>query len=223
MEGSFYQKRLSLEKRLRGERDPEAPLLSWNPKTGISINLPVLNCIPTPACARSCYACQGRISFRKSLEKALAVDRWIRERPRWAAEKAAKEAKGRPIRLNGSGDLRPEHKNFIKALLSLGAKLYGFTKRPDTWVAMKEVGLELMFSIDVTMDRKRLFWALENLPRRRLAYLRRPQDPDLSRIVYVTFPEHGPHTRNVEKVPVSRTDCPAVRRHISCLECRRCF
>ena len=222
MSATLFRRRLAKEKRCEGHRDPQKPILSSNPKTGFSLNLPVLNCQPTQACAQNCYACQGPSTFCCAIEKAVAVDRWIRTNPRWAAQKTACEAGQTLLRLNGSGDITPAHLPYVRALLRNGVRLFGFTKRRDTWTAFSALGIQLMFSIDVTMDRRRLTWALRTVPRVRLAYCRRPGDPDWSDRVGVTFPEHGPYTNSTDKIPGSETDCPAVRLHTLCKDCLRC-
>jgi hypothetical protein len=223
MQRTIFLRRLLKERLCEGIRNPKAPILSRNPKTGLSLNLPVRNCWPTPACSENCYACQGPSVFPAALEKAIAVDQWIRNRPHWAALKTIREARGAPLRLSGSGDMAPDHAPYLTALLWRSTRVYGFTKRPDTWRLFSRIGVRLMFSVDTTMDSRRLSWAFETVPKQRLAYCRRPHDPDWSHRVAVTLPEHGPLTHNAEKVPVSETDCPAIRYHSLCAECRRCF
>ena len=55
----------------------EKPVLSCNHKCSISLDLPVLNCRPTKACAEVCYASQGRQIYRRALVKSLAVNRIV--------------------------------------------------------------------------------------------------------------------------------------------------
>ena len=220
---SLFARRLKKEKACSGFRDLLHPIISINPKTDISLNLPVKNCVPTPACASNCYSCQGPMMFEKSVEKTVAVDRWILLNPKWAAKKTAEEVDGSTLRLSGSGDMTPDHIPYVKEIVKLGVRIYGFTRRPDTWTALNDIGVEFMFSIDVTMDKKCLLWAITNVPKNRLAYCRRPGDPDWSFMVGVTFPEHGPETDNALRVPGSITDCPAIRKHVTCDQCRFCY
>lgn len=72
--------RRALAERALKRHQPRSPriLLSENLKTGESINLPILNCQPTERCAAVCYATTGPISWKNSLQKALAVDAVLR-------------------------------------------------------------------------------------------------------------------------------------------------
>jgi len=212
-----WKQRCDLERGFIGaKRSPYDPILSENPKTGVSLNLPVLNCRPTKICREICYACSGPISFPYACKKAVAVDEWIRQHPIWAAMKAIQEADGTPIRLCGSGDLNPAHMPFLVEIKAQGGRPWGFTRKLDMWKRCWSMHIELMFGIDVSSKH------LEDIPPTRLAYMRRPGDPDWSNSVAVTFPLHGPR-RDPSKVPVSESDCPAIRRHIKCADCRRCY
>ena len=222
---TMYARRLSRESLLGTipAREPGKPVLSDDEKTHSSICLPVRYCQPSHVCSRSCYACQGPIAWPGALTKALAVDRLIVDEPEAAAERVLWESRGNPIRWAGSGDGAAHHLPFLRACRARGIKLWGFTKIPAFWLASRESGYNFMYSLDESMrGSPRWSWAMRHVARRWRTYLRRPKDPDRSRQVYVTFPEHGPQTPRVASVPVSRTDCPAVRSHEPCGPCRLC-
>ncbi len=198
----------------------EMPILSTNQKCSVSLDLPVLNCAPTKACAEVCYASQGRQIYRKALTKSLAINQMIAEDPERVARKMVDEAVGRPIRLAGSGEILPEHKTLTSYIERFGGNWWGFTRRVDTHRALPK----LMFSIDAESPAASLQYAREDVPISRRAYLRRPQDPSPPLEVAVTFPVHGAWTNYVDEVPHHATDCPAVRGQVdTCWQCQRCY
>lgn len=75
----------------------DMPVLSTNGKCSISLDLPLLNCLPTSICAQVCYAAKGRQYYRKSVVKALAINRLIELDSEHVARKMVDEAAGRNI------------------------------------------------------------------------------------------------------------------------------
>ena len=195
------------------------PVLSENQKCSVALDLPVTNCVPTAVCAAVCYASQGRQYYRKSVIKALAVNRLIAEDPEHVARKMVDEAEGRYIRLAGSGELSPEHNTLVDYLEQFGGKWWGFTRRVDTHQAIPK----LMFSIDRATPDQVLQYVREHVAPEHRAYLRGPRDPPPSLEVAVTFPVHGPLTNYVADVPLHETDCPATREGVKCWTCQRCY
>jgi len=198
----------------------DLPILSENSKCSVSLDLPVKNCKPTVVCRKVCYACQGRQFYRQAVRKSLAVNELVRIDPERAAFKIIAEAKGRAVRLAGSGELLPENKELIKYLKKQGGKYWGFTKRIDTYEAVPS----LMFSLDASSPEEVLEYVEENVPVKQRCYVRRPEDPLPDLEVGVIFPVHGAITCYAEEVPESPLDCPAVRHKVkSCRECLRCY
>ncbi len=161
----------------------------------------------------------GRQCYRKALIKSLAVNRMIAEDSERVARKMVDEAAGRSIRIAGSGEILPEHKTLWDYVEDFGGSWWGFTRRVDTHRAIPE----LMFSIDATTTDVVMEYVRDEVPTRRIAYLRRPRDPPPSLEVAVTFPVHGAWTNYADEVPCHETDCPAVRGKVKCWECQRCY
>ncbi len=219
--GARRAKELSIsEVEITGRTPWDRPTLSANAKTGISLDLPLTSCVPTAACAEVCYASQGRQYFRASVVKSLAVSRLIDQDPERAARKIVDEAGGRAIRIAGSGEVLPTHRALLEHIDHHGGSWWGFTRRVDTHRVLPD----LMFSIDATTPAPALDYVAAEVPVRRRAYLRRPQDGPAPLDVAVTFPVHGSITRYVEQVPRDPTDCPEIRGEVTgCWGCRRCY
>lgn len=206
----------AIEERMRWDM----PILSANHKCLVTLDLPVLNCTPTKACAEVCYACQGRQMYRRAIVKSLAINRMITDDPKRAARRMVDEAAGRAIRLAGSGDILPQHKPMLDYIESLGGSWWGFTRRIDTHKTLPR----LMFSIDATSRASALEYARADVSPRRRAYLRRPADSEPPLEVAVLFPVHGSTTNCVDFVPIHERDCPAVRGTVmGCWQCERCY
>jgi len=198
----------------------DLPVLSENYKCSVSLDLPLQNCQPTRACRQVCYAAQGRQYFRRSIIKALAVDRLITLDPERVAHKMIDEAAGRIIRIAGSGEILPAHTDVVAYTEAYGGKWWGFTRRTDTHQRLPS----LMFSFDATTPTRVVQYVRDYVPIDRRAYLRRPEDPPASMPIAVTFPVHGPLTRYTSGVPVHETDCPFDRQEVEgCSSCRRCY
>ena len=222
---NLYRERLTKElsipeHEVRDRARWDMTLLSENYKCGVSIDLPILNCRPSRACAQVCYASQGRQYYRAGVVKSLAISRMLIEDPERASRKVATEAAGRTVRLAGSGDILPAHRQFVDCLGDSRVDWWGFTRRIETHCLLPR----LMFSFDQTSPSRIRDYMEKNVPVRRRAYLRRPCDPAPETPVAVIFPVHGPRTRYVDYVPEHRSDCPAIRGRIKgCWECRRCY
>ena len=220
-----YDERLLSESKLATlPLPPPTKLLSDNHKTGASLNLPLTNCHPTERCAEACYARIGPIAWPNSVRKALAVDATLRKSEidglAWECRRL------QDVRLNGSGDMIPEH---ISAVLGLAAAcpktmFWGFTRKRKIAERLnrKLRNLSLIISFDVTSPDEDLT-GYEGP----LAFgPRRPEDPvpDDERIV-VVFPEHHlGHT--IPGVPPHPKDCPATRGMVrlhACQRCQRCW
>lgn len=202
-------------------------LLSGNKKTGISINLPLLNCIPSKRCSETCYACEGPIAFKNSIRKTLKVDAVLRS---GAIEALVDECRKEwDVRLNGTGDLTLEH---VDAILFLATScpntiFWGFTRsRPVAEELNNQLeNLSIVLSYDSTMSPSHVdgyegpiaFGPVQ------------AQDtiPDDPRII-VVFPEH--HQSHPDPyIMLHPKDCPATRFEVksekvgACGRCRRCF
>ena len=222
---SLYQRRLQKERTMK-EDDIlsrmrwDLPVLSSNYKCSVSLDLPLANCIPTDICSKVCYAAQGRQYYRKSVVKALAINRLINLDPEHVARKMVDEATGRRIRIAGSGELLLSQVSLLSYVERLGGSWYGITRRIDTHRELPS----LMFSIDATTPAQVVQYVQREVPAKRRTYLRRPEDPPSPLEVAVTFPVHGSFTNYANRVPLHETDCPADRKKIrGCWSCGRCF
>lgn len=222
---SLYQRRFEKELAVTAAEIDERslwslPVLSENSKCSVSLDLPLTHCQPTKACAAVCYASQGTQYFRKSVVKSLAVARLIERDPEHVARKMIDEAEGRIIRIAGSGELLPRHKELLDYVEQFGGSWWGFTRRVDTHRELPS----LMFSFDATTPRSVMAYVREQVPVHRRAYLRRVGDPESSLAVAVTFPVHGSLTPQVDHVPNHDTDCPSTRGYVAgCWACKRCY
>jgi hypothetical protein len=222
---NLYRRRLDKEKTIAEEEIQarmkwEMPVLSTNHKCAVSLDFPVLNCVPTSICAQVCYAAQGRQYYRKSIVKSLAVARLIDLDPERVARKMVDEAADHTIRIAGSGDSLPHHKSLFDEVSRLGGSTWGFTRRIDTHQAIPS----FMFSIDASSPSPVMEYVRDQVPVARRAYLRRPEDLPSPIEVAVTFPVHGHLTPYTKVTPVHETDCPAGRKRVEgCLGCRRCW
>ena len=205
-----YGRRAKAERCIARKPPPRLnAILSTNKKTGTSLNLPVKNCRPTKRCAAACYACQGPISWKNSIKKALAVDEILRsgeiEGLIWECRRL------QDVRLNGSGDMTLDH---VPGLLRLteacpDTVFWGFTRKREIAEALngKQQNLSLILSFDATSpdtDIAGYDGPLAFGPNRSEDQV--PHDP---RII-VVFPEH--HSgRTMKGVPAHLKDCPATR------------
>lgn len=199
-------------------------MLSGNSKTGVSLNLPVLNCRPSAKCAKSCYACTGPISFGNSIRKALVVDQKLK---RGDIDRLAEECARRDnVRLCGSGDLTPEQVPHIIKLAQRcpGTVFWGFTRKVQIAKAIngRAKNLSVILSFDGS-SRDQKFKGY----RGRLAFGPRLPGDEVpkDRRLLVVFPEHihGQTTKGVER---HKLDCPTSRgaeHDNACEKCRRCW
>src|SRR3972149_9994216 len=131
MEG--IRNRLKKEKEITDikERNFSKQFLSTNPKTGISLNFPLINCQPTKNCSKYCYASYGPISSNNSIVKTIGIHNAILKKPELTAKKIESEIRfsKHPLRISGTGEIIPEYKPFIEALLNLNIRFFGYTKR----------------------------------------------------------------------------------------------
>ena len=195
------------------------PVLSSDPKCSISLDLPLKNCHPTSVCAQVCYAAQGRQFYRKSVVKALAIERLIAFDPEHVARKMVDESAGRQIRIAGSDEVLPKHAELLSCVKHLGGDWWGMTRRVDTYQTLPS----LMFSTDTATPASVLRYVRDHVPVYRRTYLRRPQDSPSPIEVAVTFPEHGQLTDYANKAPRHATDCPVDRKELEgCWRCKRC-
>ncbi len=231
MEAPRFVSRVLYRRQLQQESDIEEaeinarmrwdlPIPSNNYKCSVSLDLPLGNCVPTNICRQVCYAAQGRQFYRKSIIKALAVNRLISLDPEHVAHKIVDEAAGRIIRIAGSGEILPGHASLVTYTEQLGGYWWGFTRRPDTHQSLPA----LMFSFDAATPAPAMNYVSEHVPVNRRAYLRGPQDPLSSIDSAVTFPVLGPLTSYVSRVLVHETDCPFDQNEVEgCWSGKRCY
>ncbi len=148
---NLFKRRLGKEKAISEEEIAarmrwDLPVLSTNQKCSISLDLPFLNCAPTDICAQVCYAAQGRQYYRKSVVKALAIDRLIQLDPEHVARKMVDEAAGRNIRIAGSGEALPNTLSFFPMSISSVAPTGESRAQVDTHQAIPS----FMYSLDAS-------------------------------------------------------------------------
>lgn len=220
-----YARRAARERRLKAEGDFKNPqhMLSGNLKTGVSLNLPLLNCIPSKRCAESCYACQGHIAMNKAIRKALVIDQMLLDGDLYRLIGECRMYEN--VRLNGGGDLTLNH---VKSVLKLAREcprtiFWGFTRnRPVAQKLNRKLpNLSLVLSFDATSRKEQT-----HRYRGPLAYGPKragEEVPDDRRIV-VVFPEHQQSHPDIA-IQWHPKDCPGVwgEKLGACNRCRRCF
>ena len=200
-------------------------ILSDNIKTTLALNFPIINCRPTCVCGDTCYSCQGQQNFKQGIKMSLQVHKAILDDPIGAADRVAKEARGRLIRTSGSGEIgdQKQYKTFFKQLKRNKVRLFGFTRKPEVYLWMKKLGYPLMFSLDAGTKKKDIEFVKKHVRIKARAWLSTPEDPEPSFPVMVTFPQHGPQTMLYKKMKRLKTDCPAVRDKLHCDACKVCY
>jgi len=225
---NLLQKRVEKERRwlpVIMPRSEGKDLISSNTKTTLSLDFPVCNCRATKVCAKTCYACQGYQNFRQGIERTLQLHKLILADPIRAAERVTKEARGRLVRISGSGEIedQEEYKAFFTHLKKNKVRLFGFTRKPDVYLWMKKLGYPMMFSLDAGTRESDIEFVKKHVRIKARAWLATREDPKPPIPVMVTFPQHGPQTPWYKKIAVQDTDCPAVRKKLHCDSCQICY
>ncbi len=198
-------------------------IISENKKTGVSINFPMKgHCRPSKLCQKLCYARSGHMALPNTVKKQNYVSDYFTGND---LLKVIVECKNcHAVRLNGCGDLLPDHVNNIINLANECPKtmFYGMTRKPEIAKVINDQlpNLRLLLSIDATTPKK--VWS--KFPGKMCFGPRRDVDtvPDDPRIIIV-FPYHC-HGSVVKNVPKHPLDCLAVWHEVSgCLECARCW
>lgn len=197
-------------------------ILSRNGKTGVSLDLPREgHCRPTKNCSKDCYARCGHQARPDAIRKQKWVSEYLlgKDISSLVMETRLHSA----VRLNGSGDLLPEHvPNIIKLAEQCPyTQLWGMTRKPNIAKALngKIINLRMLLTVDATSPKS--VWDYDEAmcfgPRRTEDIV--PDDP---RII-VVFPKH--HAGRVLKgIPEHPKDCQGVYHRISgCMECGRCW
>jgi len=201
------------------------PLLSDNKKTGRSIDLPIKgHCCPTRLCIKYCYARTGHQAWPNSRAKQVRISNYLNHFKNKDISELIKECQARTaVRLNGCGDLNPEH---VKAIVNLAeqcqmTQFWGMTRKMHIAEALNGIfpNLHLLLTADATSPKS--IWEYQGA----MCFgPRRPKDtvPDDDRIKIV-FPRH--FAGRVSKgMPRHQKDCLAVWHDISgCVECGRCW
>lgn len=202
-------------------------LLSTNMKTGDgSINLPIVDhCTnQTQRCSKLCYAKKGTISFSLHVLKSEYLSNYLKQ------TKDLRQLIGEcsvftSVRLNGGGDLLPDH---VPAIIKLaracaGTTFWGMSRNKQVLEEINSAeikNLSLLYSIDATTPTE--LW--KNFKGGLVFGPRLPGDvvPVDDRIRTV-FPYHqGGKVK--EDFPRHIKDCRAVYNHdIKCTACKRCW
>lgn len=199
-------------------------MLSGNSKTGVSLNLPVINCRPSAKCSKNCYACSGPISFRNALRKALVVDKKLKDGD--IGKLIVECSRLRDVRLCGSGDLAKEQVPHIMRLVQScpGTHFWGFTRKLEIAKLLhgKAKNLSIILSFD-SSSKDQEFKGYKG----RLAFGPRVGDEPVpkDKRIAVVFPLHI-NGKFKKEVPVHKLDCPTARgmaHDNACEKCRRCW
>ncbi|MBR23375.1 MAG: hypothetical protein CMF57_13215, partial [Leifsonia sp.] len=121
-----------------------------------SVNSTFLNCRPSLACAKFCYATDGNYRFDNTVFKAELVNWAVENDPVRAAQMAARQYKAtaeylldKALRLNDKGDISEAWIPFIEELNRQDVRVQVFSKRPEVLRQVPEVNLRLL-SVDDT-------------------------------------------------------------------------
>ncbi len=121
-----------------------------------AVNSSFLNCEPSRACAKYCYATGGNYMYAVNINKGELVTMFIEEYPLEAAEMVAAQYKvmpegqaGKDLRLFDKGDGSLKWLPFITELNRRGVTVHIFSKRPDFLRKVDPINLRLL-SIDTT-------------------------------------------------------------------------
>jgi len=198
-------------------------ILSDNSKCGVSINLPIKgHCRPTKVCVFCCYARTGNTARPASTRKQAWVSKYLRGPDLSGLVEECRNLQA--VRLNGSGDLNPEHLPGLVCLAEQcpSTQFWGMTRKTEianTLNHPKLPNLKILVTVDAAspMETWNYKGALCYGPRRE-----GDQVPDDDRIITV-FPRHFAG-KVVGIIPLHSRDCPAVRHTVSgCLNCGRCW
>lgn len=201
-------------------------ILTKNKKCYASIDLPIEeHCRPTRICMKDCYAKFGHQAMSDCLHKQQWVSKYLANPNQFGGlSRLADECRPlRAIRLNGCGDLNPEH---VPGLIHLAkicseTQFWGMTRK--TGIARRINGarpnLRILVSVDVSSPDS--VWNYDGA----LCFgPRHPEDevPDDDRIIIVFPRHHG--GRVVKGMPHHPKDCQGVWHTIpGCIICGRCW
>ena len=199
-------------------------IISDNKKTDFSLNLPIKgHCHPTEICARTCYAKVGRLCMKHTRRKQAWLSQYLSGHD--ISRLIQETRRLSQVRLNGSGDLLPEHIDNILHLAEEcpSTRLWGMTRKPD--IADEINGKFKNLSLLVTVDHSSPERVWADYQGAMCFGPRTPEDtvlPDDDRIL-VVFPYHC-HGKVVKGVQRHPKDCRAVWHEIDgCASCGRCW
>ncbi len=119
-----------------------------------NVNSSFLNCNPSKACAKYCYATKGNYRYANVIVKSEMVTMLVEMDPKWTAEQVADQYKRtrefheeKALRLFDKGDGDKAWIPFIKELNKQDIRVQIFSKRPDFLRQVPDVNLRLL-SID---------------------------------------------------------------------------
>jgi len=202
-------------------------ILTTNGKTGVSIDLPIKgHCKPTKICSKDCYARSGHQAMKVCTRKQKWVSDYLRGDD--ISELVQEARLFAAVRLNGCGDLLPEHINNLFKLAEACpfTQFWGMTRKKDIAMAVNgmngfpdQPNLRILLSVDASSPES--VW---KYPGPLCFGPRRPEDqvPDDPRIK-VVFPRHFAG-KVIKDIPEHPLDCQGVYHRISgCMECGRCW
>ena len=221
---------------------PAAVKVSDNGKTGISINLAIVEtCQPTRECMDYCYGTRGPIAFKNSiLAQHANVLRftYLATAPQSevdaecdAIATAVRKGKQNWIRWNGVGDLIPGSVRVINRMAELHPEI-------TQWVVTRKVNeaatladkpsIKVLFSLDSSTPDTILQRAKELRKTYKHAAFRfswtRRDATKVPRHIHIVFNEHtGVHKEAWKDKRVCEATLPDHPHEDACNRCRRCF
>lgn len=183
-----------------------------------------------------CYTFHGQLAGPSHIARVAFNDAFAEQHPSLFANCVAREvrravAAGKlrypNLRYSGSGELAPHHLPAMRELAGQSIHLWGFSRRIDLALALRDMGVSVIISCDATSNEELIAEArTAGFP---LAYSSKGVDDPPPQGTLVTFPIH--RGRFVREVVETKSLCPKVvqqymfgnRKAAMCQStCRRC-
>lgn len=223
-------------------KTPESVKVSDNGKTGISINLAIVEtCQPTRECMEYCYGMRGPIGFKNSILAQHANTlrfAYLEAAPQSEVDAeceslvtAVRKGKQNWIRWNGVGDLIPGSVRVINRMAELHPEItqWVVTRKVNEAATLADVkSIKILFSLDTStpdtiLQRAKDLKKTYKRAKFRFSWTRRDATK-VPRHISIIFNEHrGRRRGNWEDKRVCEATLPDHAHESACNTCRRCF